>query len=271
MKFSVLLSIYQKETAEFFDQALSSIENQTYLPSEIVIVKDGPLTQSLEEIIEKHCNVNDLSYKVVALKQNMGLGYALNEGLQQCNYNWVARMDTDDIALPDRFEKQCMFIQHHPNVDIVGGWICEFDDRQEECHRERRVPCSHEDIVRYAKYRNPMNHMTVMFRKQAIMAVGGYKHMRGFEDYYLWMRMMQRGCTFSNLPDVLVKARAGQEMITRRQGLVYATDELTLEKEAYRLGFWHTVDLIRNMFTRVLPRLLPVFIVEKLYNFLRKT
>jgi len=156
------------------------------------------------------------------------------------------------------------------DIDILGGWICEFDDDPEMRTRERRVPENHDGIVKFAKYRNPLNHMTVVFRKGAVLDVGGYVPMNGFEDYYLWMRMLLQGKQFANLPQVLLKARTGQGMISRRQGWKYAKDELILEKAAYRMGFWSEIDLIRNFFTRFLPRLLPVFIVEKLYNLLRK-
>jgi len=112
--------------------------------------------------------------------------------------------------------------------------------------------------------------MTVIFRKNAVLDVGGYQPMNGFEDYYLWMRMLHSGKQFANLSEMLVKARTGRDMIVRRQGWRYAKDELALEKAAYRMGFWSEIDLVRNFFIRFLPRLLPVFIVEKLYNILRK-
>ncbi|AKF24144.1 hypothetical protein YH65_01045 [Sulfurovum lithotrophicum] len=270
MKYSVLLSVYHRENPLFLEHSLRSIERQTLPPEEIVLVKDGPLTKELDAVIEKHMNTSSSPYTIVSLEKNQGLGIALNRGIKHCSYEWVARMDTDDIALPDRFEKQFAYLSEHPDTDIVGGWICEFDSNHEICNKERRVPASHEAIVRFAKHRNPLNHMTVVFRKEAVLDAGGYLPMNGFEDYYLWMRMLQKGKRFANIPEVLVKARTGRDMIARRQGWKYAKDELALEKVAYQTGFWSALDRVRNLFTRFLPRLLPVAIVEKLYNLLRK-
>ena len=271
-EFSVLLSVYGKEVPDFLDEALRSLERQSLIPDEIVVVKDGPLTPELEKVLERHVhNGNGIPYRMVQLAENRGLGEALNAGLKYCRYPWVARMDTDDIATEDRFAAQMEYLQRHPELDILGGWICEFDEADPaECARERRVPETHEAIVRFAKYRNPMNHMTVIFRKEAVEEAGGYRPMPGMEDYYLWMRMLQRGKRFANLPRVLVRARAGRAMLRRRQGLRYAGYEWRLAKAAHRIGFWSAGDLSRNFFLRFLPRLLPLVLVEKLYNQLRK-
>ncbi len=271
MPFSVLLSVYKEENPTFFDQALASIENQALPANEIVLVKDGPLTQALEEVISGHTENSKTSYKVIELEENNGLGRALNRGMAHCSFEWIARMDTDDIALPDRFEKQISYLEEHPHVDVLGGWICEFSNNPKHCTKERRPPCTNNEIIKYAKYRNPINHMTVVFRKSAVMEVEGYLPMSGFEDYYLWMRMLLRGKKFANLDEVLVKARAGNEMIRRRQGWGYAKDEWELEKAALHIKFWSGFDLFKNLFLRILPRLLPVVVVEKLYNILRKT
>jgi glycosyltransferase involved in cell wall biosynthesis len=268
--FSVLISVYHKDDPQYLHEALESIEGQTLQPDEIVLVKDGVLSSDLEEVILQHMNHTDITYRILALTVNGGLGAALKEGLAHCRYDLVARMDADDISIPDRFEKQISFMKKYPEVDIVGGWICEFDTSASICEQERRTPISHEEIERFSCYRNPMNHVTVMFRKKAVETVGGYRTMHGFEDYDLWMRMLLQGRRFSNIPEVLVKVRIGEGMIARRQGWQYAKDEWKLEKAAYKLGFWSSFDIVRNIFIRILPRLLPVVIVEKLYNLLRK-
>ncbi len=270
LNFSVLISIYAKEYPAFLEQALNSIENQTLSADEIVLVKDGALTAELDDVIAYHREHSEIPYKIIELKENVGLGQALNEGMDHCCYDWIARMDSDDISVPDRLEKQFFNLSKHPEVDILGSWICEFDEDPNICNKEKKVPVQHSDIVKFAKYRNPLNHMTVVFRKSAVLDVGGYEPMNGFEDYYLWMRMLMKGKRFANLPQALVKARAGRNMIVRRQGWKYGKDELMFEKTAYQMGFWSASDLVKNFFTRFLPRLLPVFIVEKLYNLLRK-
>jgi glycosyltransferase involved in cell wall biosynthesis len=270
MQFSVLISVYFKEDPAYLEEALLSLEKQTMLPAEIVLIKDGPLNPQLDAVIEQYSEHSTITYKIVSLSTNKGLGSALNEGLTHCSYTWIARMDSDDIALPERFEKQFTYVAQNPEIDILGSWICEFDIESDECVKKRRVPALHTDIVNFAKYRNPMNHMTVLFRKAAVEDAGGYMPMNGFEDYFLWMRMLMKGRQFANLPYVLVKARTGSGMIARRQGWQYVKDELTLEKAAYQMGFWSFFDISRNMVTRVFPRMLPVVIVEKLYNLLRK-
>ncbi|MCB4742671.1 MAG: glycosyltransferase [Sulfurovum sp.] len=270
MNFSVLLSVYHKEDPLFLAQALNSIEIQTLKPNEIVIVKDGPLTSELDQVITQYAQNTHIAYKVIPIQKNVGLGQALNEGLRHCHYEWVARMDTDDIALPDRFKKQIAYLRQYPKIDILGSWICEFENEPSHCNRKRRVPSAHHEIISYAKYRNPMNHMTVIFKKSAVEEAGGYLPLNSFEDYYLWMRMLKKGKIFANLSEVTVHARAGREMIKRRQGWRYAKDEMALGRKAYSLGFWSLVDIVRNSFIRILPRLLPVIVVEKVYNSLRK-
>ena len=269
-KFSVLMSVYYKENPLFLHSALASIANQTILPNEIILVKDGKLGTELEQIIHEWEKKIGNILRIISLDKNRGLGQALNVGLEHCTYEWIARMDSDDIALPERFEKQFAYLVENSDLDILGSWICEFDNDPAVCSRERRVPASHKHIVTFARYRNPLNHMTVVFRKGAVEEAGGYMPMNGFEDYFLWMRMLMKGKRFANLSEVLVKARTGQGMIARRQGWQYAKDELALEKAAYHLGFWSSTDVVKNFFIRFIPRLLPVFAVEKLYNLLRK-
>lgn len=270
MKFSVLISVYHQEDALCLEEALYSIENQTLPANEIILIKDGPLTSGLDKVIERHNEYSPIPYRIIELKENAGLGEALNEGMRYCTCEWIARMDSDDIALPERFEKQFKYLDSHPDTDILGAWICEFEDNQESCEKKRRVPDLHDDIVKFSKYRNPLNHMTAVFRKSAVLDAGGYLPMNGFEDYYLWMRMLKKGKHFANIPQVLVKVRTGKKMIARRQGWQYAKNELSLERTAYQMGFWSKIDLLRNFFVRFLPRLLPIYIVEKLYNLLRK-
>jgi glycosyltransferase involved in cell wall biosynthesis len=269
--FSVLISVYGQEQPYYLEESLLSIENQTLMPSEITLIKDGKLTTELDDVIMRCQDNSKIPYKIVNIAHNVGLGRALSYGIGHCSYEWIARMDSDDIALPDRFEKQISYLAENPQVDVLGGWICEFSSDSKQCIKERRTPCTHNEIIHYAKYRNPINHVTVIFRKSAVIDAGGYLPMRGFEDYYLWMRMLQQGKIFANLDEVLVKARAGAQMIKRRQGWGYAKAEWALEKAAWRMGFWSSLDLAKNLFLRVLPRLLPVIVVEKLYNTLRKT
>ncbi len=171
MKFSLLLSVYVKENPRYLNEALGSIENQTLQPFEIILVKDGLLTPELDSIIVYNSEHSKIPYKIIELKENVGLGEALNEGMRRCTCMWIARMDSDDIALPVRFEKQFLYLSEHSEIDILGGWICEFDEIPKKCNKERRVPELHDDIVKFSKHRNPLNHMTVVFRKSVEQVV----------------------------------------------------------------------------------------------------
>lgn len=270
LKFSVLISVYYKESPAFLDEALTSIEQQTLKPNEIVLVEDGPLTERLNTVIENHVENSNIPYKVVKLEKNMGLGIALRKGLKTCQYPWIARMDGDDIAMPERFEVQVNYLRRNQNIDVLGAWISEFSDDPDKSHGERRPPCRHHEILKYTKYRNPLNHMTVMFRKQAVEDAGGYLPMNGFEDYYLWIRMLKKGYMFANINQVLVKARTGEGMIQRRKGWNYVKNEWSFEKAARELGFFSNYEFLRNVVLRSIPRFLPSSLIQGVYTFLRR-
>lgn len=270
MKFSVLISIYSKEDPLFLEEALVSIEEQTLPANEIVLVKDGPLTSELDSVIVKHSMHSKIPYKVLALERNVGLGEALNEGMKYCSYGWIARMDGDDIAIADRFETQVSYLGRHKEIDVLGSWISEFENNPNNPTGERKPPNDHHSIIQYAKYRNPMNHMTVMFRKSAIEEVYGYLAMNGFEDYWLWVRMLQQGYIFANIDESLVYARTGDGMLQRRRGWAYIKDEIYFEKKGWELGFFSFYEMLRNIMIRVFVRLLPSSLLKKVYNALRK-
>jgi glycosyltransferase involved in cell wall biosynthesis len=271
MNFSVLISVYAKESPLFLDAALQSIGQQTRKADEIVLVKDGPLTEELEKVIASHLGTSKIPYVIVPLEKNSGLGIALNEGLKRCRFPWVARMDGDDIAMPDRFAVQTDYLAHNPDTDVLGSWISEFSDDPHQSSGERRPPCGHHEIFEYAKCRNPLNHMTVMFRKKSVEDIGGYMTMNGFEDYYLWIRMLKKGYTFANIDRVLVKARTGEGMIRRRKGWSYVKNEWYFAKAVWKLGFFSNYEFLRNVVLRSIPRLFPTFFVQGLYSFLRRS
>ena len=230
MNFSVLIAVYQKENPDFLKLALESIWfQQTLQPSEIVLVCDGPLTEELNQVIE----VFKLSapLKVCTLNKNSGLGFALSEGLDLCSNEIIARMDSDDISVPDRFEKQIKFMTNHPEIDISGTNIAEFKESTDKICSYRRLPSRFNDIIQFAKRRNPLNHMTVIFRKTAVMNAGNYQPFYGYEDYYLWIRMLQNGSIIGNIPENLVLARIGNRMHSRRQGFKLFRQELKLLRE----------------------------------------
>lgn len=229
MPFSVLLSLYYKENPFFLHQSLDSIFNQTLPPDEVILVEDGPLTEELYTAVEKYSQDHP-EMKVVPLPENIGLGRALNEGLKHCSHELVARMDTDDIALPDRFEKQISYMAAHPECDLLGGQITEFMEDETNIRCSRIVPCTHEKILARLKSRNPFNHMSVVMLRSRVIAVGNYLDWHFHEDYFLWIRMALAGCRFANLPDTLVNVRTGKEMYQRRGGWKYFKDAAALQK-----------------------------------------
>ncbi len=270
MSLSVLMSIYHKENASFFDRAMRSIwDEQTLKPSEIVLVQDGMLTKELYEVIDKWQKKLRDVFKTISLKQNVGLGDALNIGIQNCSYELIARMDTDDIALSDRFEKQIAVFQNK-DIDVCSSWVSEFDDDEAIITSYRKLPEDHSEIVKFAKMRCPINHPAVMYKKQMVENAGGYKRMMWLEDYYLWVRMIMNGAKFYNIQEPLVSMRAGYGQLKRRGGAKYAKSELNLQKRFYQLGFLSFLEFVRNVSLRFLVRLLPVFTLKHVYKYLRK-
>ena len=269
MKFSVLMSIYYKEKPEYFDRAMKSIwDEQTVKPNEIVLVQDGKLTEELYEVINKWQDKLGDVFKTIPLEKNVGLGDALNIGIDKCSYELVARMDTDDIALPIRFEKQ-LEIFSKKNIDICGSWVSEFDKNENKIISYRIVPENHEEIVKFAKKRNPINHPAVMYKKNSVLKAGGYKHMLWFEDYYLWVRMILNGAKFYNIQQALVKMRAGYGQLTRRRGLKYAVEEYKFFKKLREINFINNIEFISNLIIRFSSRNLPKKILKIIYSFLR--
>lgn len=256
MKFSVLMSVYYREKASFLEEALTSILTQTVMPSEIVCVKDGKLTDELNEVLDKFSAQYEGMFKFIEFENNQGLGTALRKGVEECSYDIIARMDTDDIAVPSRFEVELLTIKEK-NLDIVGSNIAEFDGNIENIISERKVPNSDDDIKKYAKKRNPFNHMTVMYKKSAVLKAGNYKDFLWFEDYALWVRMIITGAKMYNIQEDLVYARTGVNMFERRGGVKYIKREYKMQKGMLELKFISYKEFIFNVTTRSVVRIIP--------------
>lgn len=229
-KYSVLMSLYIKERPEYLDLAIKSMVEQTLIPDEIVIVKDGPITNELEEILEKYRTIYPKLFNIIGYQENKGLGYALNYGLEHCRNELVARMDTDDISEKDRCRKQVNYFIKNPEIDILGGQIEEFIDNIDNIVGKREVPLENIEIREYLKRRCPFNHMSVMFKKKSIERSGSYKEWYFNEDYYLWIRASLEGLKFGNLEDTLVRVRVGQDMYRRRGGILYFKSEYGIQR-----------------------------------------
>lgn len=254
MKFSVITSVYKNDKPEFVEIALDSIINQTVVPSEIILVVDGPISNELESLINTYED-NDI-FKIVRLKDNHGLGKVLEIGVNAAKNELIARMDSDDIALPDRFSKQIRCFEEDETLSICGGAIAEFIDNPDNVVGYRICPTDDRAIKEFMKHRCGFNHMTVMFRKSAVLKAGNYQHWFWNEDYYLWLRMMLKGAKFKNLPDVLVNVRVGKDMYARRGGLKYFKSELALQNfmlSQHIIGLGtYSMNVIKRLIVQVL-------------------
>ncbi len=257
LNFSVLMSIYKKEKSMYFRESLNSIINQTLQPTEIVIVKDGVLTQELDEVCIEYQKKYEGLFKFVELKKNQGLGKALQIGLQNCEYDIIARMDSDDIAKPNRFELQIKEFEEDKELVLIGSFIEEFSVSPNKIDTVRKVPEKYEEILTYARKRNPFNHMTVMFQKEKVLSVGNYPDVSLMQDYYLWVKLLKKGYKAKNLREPLVFVRADKNLFARRGGISYFVREIRMQNIFRHEGFIDWSDFIKNICIRGSVRIKP--------------
>lgn len=269
-EFSVLMSIYSKEKPEYARACFESLERQTLKASEWVIVEDGPLTDELYALLEEYEKKYPGLLKRVPLKENRGLGLALREGIQHCTYELVARMDTDDICREDRFEKQMAEFEKDPELDICGSYILEFEGNIENILCKRSVPTENEEIRKYQKRRDGLNHVTVMYKKSAVLKAGNYQSCLLMEDTLLWVNMFLAGAKAMNIADYLVYVRIGKDMFERRGGLSYYKKYKDGRKRVYQTGFiswWdYTYTLLVQFAIALIPNKLRGWIFTKLLH-----
>lgn len=256
MKYSVLMSVYKNERPEYLKQSIESMINQTIQPDQIVIVKDGPITDELQEVLHHYLNKYNSLIEIVNSDKNLGLGLALNLGLCHCKNELVARMDTDDISVPDRCEKQLKVFENDIDLSILGGVIAEFIDGNSSIIGKRILPTNDCEIKTYIKKRCPFNHATVMFKKSDVLKAGGYQDWFYNEDYYLWIRMLEVGCKFANLPEILVYSRVDKNMYKRRGGFKYFKSEIQLQKYMFNKGIICFTRYIYNIIVRFIVQIL---------------
>ena len=264
-KVSVLMSVYVKEKPEYLKAAMDSILAQTYPVDEIMLIEDGPLTEPLYNLIRDYQEKYPSVIRTFAFEQNRQLGRALAKGVELCSNELIARMDTDDIAEPDRIKKQVAYMEAHPEVHVLGGSIREFND-EGTIGRVKDMALTQEEMYRYAKLRNPLNHMTVMYRRSAILEIGNYQHFPFLEDYSLWSRMLTKGYQIRNLEDVLVRARTSMALVRRRSGWDYFKTFSRLRKLQHELGLTNTLEYLKAMAGTFLMIMQPGFVKELAYK-----
>lgn len=255
--FSVLMSLYIKEKAEYFDECMQSMLKQTVRPTEIIIVFDGPISNELRAVVEKYIGENPGWVKVVENATNKGLGLALADGVPACTYELIARMDTDDIAREDRFEKQLQMFADDPDLDICGSHIIEFEGTINNVLSKRNVPLTHNDIAKYQKQRSAFNHMTVMYKKSAVLKAGNYEDCPLMEDDMMWIRMLISGAKCANIDDYLVYARTGYAMIERRGGWLYFLKYKNGRKRILETGYISRWDYYKTVGVQLMVALAP--------------
>lgn len=269
MNFSVLMSVYIKETKKNLDEAIKSILNQTAMPNEIVIIKDGELTKEVDELLTNYENNYGNLFKVYSFSKNRGLGACLKDGIKLCTNDIIARCDSDDISLPNRFELQLKTMKFM-NLDIVGSHVVEFDDDTYEYLSIRKVPTTESGIKKAVKFRSPFNHPTVMFKKAAVIEAGNYLDLKFREDYLLWINMMNNNKRAANINKVLVEMRVNKSFYKRRSGTVNFKSEQVLQKKLLEYKMINLPEYARNTVVRGLGTLTPSMFRKVVYKkFLR--
>lgn len=265
MGLSVLASIYAGTDSKELAECLDSLGAQTLPADEIVLVLDGPITSSVRACIDRYSAI--LPIRILEFSQNRGLGPALHDGLLSCAHDLVARVDTDDRSLPARFETQVRFLQRTSLVSVVGGMMREHNYQNAKTNTFiRTMPLSHDDISRTARKRNPINHPTVVFRKNDIIASGNYGDYRFFEDYELWARVILREHRLANIDQILVETETDDGFFARRRGLSYIHHEIRFARRLYETKFLSFRQFIQFILTRIPLRLAPTSMIEFFYR-----
>lgn len=269
MNISVLLPVYEKDVPVYLDECLDSIVKQTVKPDEVVVVLDGPIPDALERVIESFDD--SLNIVRVQIPENKGLGNALREGVSVAAGELIARVDADDISDRFRFEKQLSEFKADSTIDIVGTYIDEFEADVATTKAQRVVPSEHNEIVKFAKLRCPVNHPSVMFKKSAVVQAGNYQDFFHLEDYYLWIRMIMNNLKFKNIPEPLVYMRVGNGMYGRRGGFDYYISNVKLRFEFFKINFINVKELFVVLVMVSGNFFLPVKVREMVYTkFLRR-
>lgn len=270
MDYSVLMSVYKKDNPEWLKIAIESILNQTVKTNDFVIVEDGALSYELDTVLRKYKRKYSNIIKLIKLEENVGLGLALQRGIRECKNEWIARIDADDYSKNDRCERQINKILEDKTIDIIGTNHIEFMDDFTNVIAIKKLPVKHEEIVKYAKRRNPFSHSAVMYRKSKVIEAGNYKSCYLCEDYDLWIRMIEAGAKCFNIDDELSYVRVNKDLYKRRGGIKYLHSLLKFKTEQYNKGFYSLSDYLISSTSHVLVCLMPTAMRKIVYEkFLR--
>lgn len=270
--YSVLMSVYCGENPSFFDMALQSMVEQTVMPDDIVVVCDGPLTSELDLVLEKYSLYYPGVFNIIRVESNVGIGAAANIGLPYCKNDLIAKMDADDIAVPDRCEMQLRRFAQKRELMVLGGYIEEFEEDSLRPTSVREVPLSNEKIREFARRRQPFNNMTVMYRRSAVLSVGGYRNLRRGEDFDLYIRLLHKGYYCENLKDVLVRVRVDESAFKRRGSVDTLKGCIDSRWNSYKLGCSSLWDFCISVCGELVILVSPPSVRQFIYrHLLRKT
>lgn len=266
--FSVLLPVYARDDPAFFTRAVTSVtREQTLRPDELVVVVDGPVPGALAAVLDR-LDAGELTggvgVRIVALERNVGLARALEAGLDACRHEIVARADADDISLPRRFARQVPLVAD--GLDLLGSAITEFEADETRAGMTRTLPADADAIAAMARFRDPFNHPSVVYRRSAVATAGGYVHLDKMEDYWLFVRMIASGARVANVTEPLVLYRVGAGAYGRRGGTALFTSELRLQWLMLRSGFTTPTQALRNVAVRGVYRFVPARLRRAAYR-----
>lgn len=262
--YSVLMSVYKKDNPSFLTAAIESMLNQSVLCEQFIVVEDGPLPENLQKVIEEFASKQQELFTVVKLSENMGLGRALDKGLEVCRNNLVARMDADDISLPSRCEKLLDLFAKNPKLGLAGTNIDEFYDNPQNIVSSRKVPSDYESIRKFMRRRSPFNHPSVMFKKSEVVRCGGYGKMKYKQDFDLFARMLNMDCYALNLDESLLLFRSNKDNYKRRRSWEYCKSYIDVALVNYKRGYCSIIDLAYIIVGQLTLHFAPMWLMKKL-------
>jgi glycosyltransferase involved in cell wall biosynthesis len=270
-EYSVSMSVYSGEKPEFLKKSLDSMLSQSHPCKELILVCDGALGHDLDKTIGEYEAAYPEVMRVLRMEKKPGVGACANAAIKAAETEYIVKMDSDDVALPQRCEKQLRLMQEKPWLDMCGAFIEEFDSETGGTIAVKRTPAEDSEIREYAKRRNPFNNQTLVYKKSAAVRAGGYDTVRRCEDYEFVVRMLRSGAKGENIPEVLVKYRVTPENLTRRRNFSNTRSFISVRYRIWRSGFSGFSDFILPCAAQLGLFILPKSLTGKLYKkFLRK-
>ena len=264
--YSVLMSVYKGEKPEFFNKSVESMMSQTYLTDDFVLICDGPLTDELEEIVQYYEEKYPDIFRPVRLKENVGTGQCANIGIKTCKNEYIVKMDSDDIAMPERCEKQIGLLHSDIRLDMCGAYIEEFDSDTDEFISVKKTPVENDEIHKYARRRNPFNNQTLVFKKSKALSIGGYSSIKRCEDYDFVVNMLRNGSIGRNIPEVLVRYRVTKSNYERRQNWTNTKSFISVRWKIFKSGYSNIVDFIVPCTLQLIIFIMPKSFTGKIYK-----